>query len=88
MRKPCYQCSSLFPAVCRHVHQTEPDERVRRGGSAVQDVRAARSAQPALQGDVHAAGGAVPAGGGHPHGLRLQQEKHEEEGDGWMVRHG
>ena len=71
--------------TCRHVREADADVAHGPGAAALQDVGAPRPAEPAVQGDVHVPGGAVPAPRGHTHGVRVQQEEHEEEGNDRLV---
>ena len=54
----------------RHVGEVDADVVVRQGDSAQQDDRSSRSAEPAVQGDVHVPSAARPAGRRHAHGRR------------------
>lgn len=54
----------------------------------MQDVGAARPAQPRLQGDLRLPGGALPAVGRHAAHLHLQPPQHEAQGDGGLDRTG
>lgn len=54
----------------------------------MQDVGAARPAQPRLQGDLRLPGGALPAVGRHAAHLHLQPPQHEAQGDGGLDRAG
>ena len=71
--------------ICRHVCEADADVAHGPGAAALQDVCAPRPAEPAVQGDVHVPGGAVPAARSHAHGVRVQQEEHEEEGNDRLV---
>lgn len=47
----------------------------------MQDISAAWTSQPRVQGDVPLPGGALPALGRHAHGGRVQPTQHEAQGD-------
>jgi len=71
--------------VCRHVRQADADVAERPGDDAQQDVGEARTAEPALQGDVHVPGRRGAAARSHADGLRLLQPQHQAQGDDRMV---
>ena len=77
--------SSANPSIFRYLRQAYFDVTKRPGDSAKQNVNTTRTAQSALQGNLHVPRRAVPASWRHPDGLSLQQEEYEKKGDDWLV---
>ena len=76
---PSFRCLvTELMASCarRYVHQADADVAERTRDHAQQDVGETRTAEPALQGDVHVPGGGKPAARSHADGVRVLQPQH------------
>ncbi|XP_019733622.1 translation initiation factor IF-2 isoform X2 [Hippocampus comes] len=64
-----------------HVRPADAAQLGGAGDLPLQDVAAARSAQPGVQGDLRLPGGPLPAVGRHSHGLRVRPAQPQAQGD-------
>ena len=72
-------------SACRYVHEADAHVTERDGDNSQQDFGETRTAEPAVQGDVHVPVAGEPTTRRHSHGFRLLQPQHQTQGDDRMV---